>query len=48
MFEHMGVRTGIDIAKLIEVARDGATLPGALVGGRVRDAVSAAAHIDIK
>ncbi len=46
MFEHMGVTTGIDIAKLIEVAREGATLPGALIGGRVRDAISAAARIN--
>jgi hydroxymethylglutaryl-CoA lyase len=46
MFEHMGVATGIDIAKLIEAAREGAALPGALIGGRVRDAVTAAARID--
>jgi hydroxymethylglutaryl-CoA lyase len=44
MFEHMGVATGIDIAKLVEAAREGAALPGALIGGRVRDAITAAAR----
>lgn len=42
MFEAMGIPTGIDIPALITVARDGAALPGALSGGRVREAVVAA------
>jgi hydroxymethylglutaryl-CoA lyase len=41
MFNQMSVTTGIDIDELIAVARDGAALPGALYGGRVRDAVNA-------
>jgi hydroxymethylglutaryl-CoA lyase len=41
MFNQMSVVTGIDIQELIAVARDGAALPGALFGGRVRDAVNA-------
>jgi hydroxymethylglutaryl-CoA lyase len=39
MFNQMSVATGIDIDELIAVARDGAALPGALFGGRVRDAM---------
>lgn len=41
MFNTMGVPTGIDVDRLIDVARAGAALPGALFGGRVRDAVNA-------
>jgi hydroxymethylglutaryl-CoA lyase len=41
MFERMGIATGIDLDKLLPVARDAATLPGALSGGRVREALSA-------
>lgn len=41
MFEKMGVETGIDLDRLAAVARDVATLPGAQIGGRVRDALSA-------
>src|SRR6266404_812687 len=41
MFQNMGVRTGIDIALLTEVARRAAALPGALSGGRVREALAA-------
>ncbi|MEH3145471.1 MAG: hydroxymethylglutaryl-CoA lyase [Methylobacterium frigidaeris] len=41
MFGRMGIATGIDLAALIPVARDGAALPGGLPGGRVRDALSA-------
>ena len=41
MFQNMGVQTGIDIASLTEVARQAVTLPGALSGGRVRDALTA-------
>jgi hydroxymethylglutaryl-CoA lyase len=41
MFERMGIATGIDLGKLLPVARDAAMLPGALSGGRVREALSA-------
>jgi hydroxymethylglutaryl-CoA lyase len=41
MFERMGIPTGIDIASLIPAAREAASLPGALAGGRVRDAICA-------
>jgi hydroxymethylglutaryl-CoA lyase len=40
MFERMGISTGIDLEALLSVAREGAALPGALAGGRVRDALS--------
>ena len=43
MFDAMGVATGLDLDLLIRAARDGAAIPGANAGGRVRDAVSAAA-----
>lgn len=42
MFEAMGISTGVDVDALIPIARDGAALPGALSGGRVRDAITAA------
>ena len=41
MFERMGLATGIDLEALVPVARDAARLPGALPGGRVRDAITA-------
>src|SRR3712207_2242469 len=41
MFERMGVPTGIDLDSLIAVAREGASLPGGMPGGRVRDALTA-------
>jgi hydroxymethylglutaryl-CoA lyase len=41
MFERMGFSTGIDLEALVPVARDAARLPGALPGGRVRDAITA-------
>jgi hydroxymethylglutaryl-CoA lyase len=41
MFERMGVSTGIDIDSLVAVAREGASLPGGMPGGRVRDALTA-------
>ena len=41
MFGRMGVSTGIDLDRLLPVARDGAAIPGGLSGGRVRDALSA-------
>lgn len=43
MFEAMGVATGINMDLLILAAREGAALPGANAGGRVREAVTAAA-----
>ena len=39
MFERMGVETGIDLDALVPLARDAAMLPGALAGGRVREAL---------
>lgn len=42
MFARRGVATGIDIDRLVAVARDAARLPGATPGGRVRDALAAA------
>jgi hydroxymethylglutaryl-CoA lyase len=41
MFHNMGVRTGIDIRLLTDVARKAVALPGSLSGGRVRDALTA-------
>lgn len=41
-FEQMGVTTGIDLGALLAVANDGAALPGALSGGRVREALKGA------
>ncbi len=41
MFNGMGVRTGVDLDGLASVARVVAALPGAQIGGRVRDALSA-------
>lgn len=40
-FETMGIDTGVDLASLTGIARDGATLPGANSGGRVRKALQA-------
>lgn len=40
-FERMGIATGIDLDALIPIAREVASLPGALPGGRVRDALTA-------
>jgi hydroxymethylglutaryl-CoA lyase len=41
----MGVKTGIEVEALIEAARMAAALPGALSGGRVRDALLAASRL---
>lgn len=38
-FEKMGVAAGIDLNRLLDVADDGAAIPGALSGGRVRTAL---------
>lgn len=43
MFDGMAVGTGISLDRLVEVAREVAELPGASVGGRVRNALAAAA-----
>ncbi|MBV9783981.1 MAG: hydroxymethylglutaryl-CoA lyase [Acidisphaera sp.] len=40
MFERMGIPTGIDLDALVPAAREAAALPGALPGGRVREALS--------
>ena len=42
MFARRGVATGLDMNRLVAVARDAALLPGATPGGRVRDALAAA------
>jgi hydroxymethylglutaryl-CoA lyase len=42
MFEGMGVETGVDLAGLAAVGRQIAALPGAQVGGRVREALARA------
>lgn len=39
-FEQMGVPTGLDLKRLVGVALEGAQLPGAMMGGRVRDALA--------
>jgi hydroxymethylglutaryl-CoA lyase len=41
MFDHMGVATGIDLAALLEAAGMATALPGAQIGGRVREAMAA-------
>ena len=43
MFDHMGVETGIDLDALVDAARQVAELPGAQIGGRVRQALGARA-----
>jgi hydroxymethylglutaryl-CoA lyase len=39
MFDRMGVETGVDIHRLIDTAGEVAELPGAQIGGRVRQAL---------
>jgi hydroxymethylglutaryl-CoA lyase len=46
MFDRLGVRTGVDLEALLDVAKDAASLPGAIAGGRVRDAFTAARRGD--
>jgi hydroxymethylglutaryl-CoA lyase len=41
MFERMGIASGVDLDALVPIAREAASLPGALPGGRVRDAITA-------
>ena len=43
MFEGMDVATGVDLPRLLEAGRAVAALPGAQTGGRVREALRAAA-----
>ena len=38
-FEKMGISTGIDLDRLLDIAEDGVEIPGALSGGRVRNAM---------
>jgi len=45
MFHGMGIGTGIDLAALVAVARKVAVLPGAQIGGRVRDAITSRTRI---
>lgn len=47
MFDHMKAESGIDIDRLVAVARDVAELPGAQIGGRVRQALGASACLAI-
>ena len=47
MFEHMGVSTGIDLERLLLPASSAAELPGAQIGGRVRDAFHASACLAV-
>lgn len=42
MFHGMGLPTGIDLPALVDVAQDVAKIPGAQIGGRVRDAMQTA------
>ncbi len=41
-FDRMGIATGVDLTALLPVATDGAALPGAVAGGRVRTALASA------
>lgn len=43
MFDNMGVETGVDLQRLVEAANVVAQLPGAQIGGRVRQALGARA-----
>ena len=45
MCERMGVATGVDLARLVPLAREAAALPGAVAGGRVRAALLARAEV---
>ena len=41
MFDHMGIDSGIALDALLDVAATVVELPGAQVGGRVREAIAA-------
>ena len=43
MFDGMGVQSGVDLQGLVTAAHDLARLPGAMTGGRVRDALASRA-----
>jgi hydroxymethylglutaryl-CoA lyase len=43
--ERMGVRTGVNLVSLVDVARSGARIPGSNPGGRAREALSASCRI---
>ncbi|KAA8605753.1 pyruvate carboxyltransferase [Salipiger aestuarii] len=43
MFERRGIQTNVDLSALIEIAKDGACIPGASAGGRVRKALAGCA-----
>jgi hydroxymethylglutaryl-CoA lyase len=45
MFRRMDVDTGVDLDALIPVSCDGATIPGGVAGGRVRQALTARRRI---
>ena len=38
-FDRMGVSSGVDLDRLLDIAEDGVAIPGASAGGRVRDAL---------
>jgi hydroxymethylglutaryl-CoA lyase len=40
MFERMGIKTGVDIDRLIDLSARAAALPGASPGGRTRTAIT--------
>jgi hydroxymethylglutaryl-CoA lyase len=46
MFDKLRVHTGVDLQDLLAVAQEAAALPGAIPGGRVREAVAAARKRD--
>jgi hydroxymethylglutaryl-CoA lyase len=46
MFDRLGARTGVDFEALLAVAQDAASLPGAIPGGRVREALTAARRLE--
>jgi hypothetical protein len=46
--ENMGIATGVDLSRLLPVAEDAAHLPGALIGGRVRDAMRGAMRREVE
>ena len=41
LFEQLGVKTGVHLAELLNVSVSATDIPGAIVGGRVRDALRA-------
>jgi hydroxymethylglutaryl-CoA lyase len=44
MFEGMGIGSGVDLEPLVAAALEVASLPGAMTGGRVRDALASRAR----